>query len=322
MLLDRSFELALKAAIVNRGGQIRESCSKETIGIESCINKCTSDAQLKCLTEAEACTIRIINGHRDAAQHYFLEISEHQLYIFTQAGLTLFNNILFGVFGTKIDDYLPERILPVSSNPPRDFVGLMDIEFARIRDLIFPGSRRQLQVHARLRSFAIIENSILGDPAQPSEIELHTIMDRVGQGEEWANIFPGVSQLRLCNEGNGINVTLKISKSEGEPVCLVPQGTSGAHVTAVKRVNELDYYTLNLTALAKKTGLNRPKMLAVVKHLRLREDSDYFKEFTIDSCHFKRYSAKALDKVKKELPNLNIDEIWEKHKPSGRKALP
>jgi len=48
-------------------------------------------------------------------------------------------------------------------------------------------------------------------------------------------------------------------------------------VLAVKRVNELDYYTLGLHDLAKKLALSPNKALAVVKHLKLQDSEEYFK---------------------------------------------
>lgn len=54
ILLDRSFELLLKAIIVHRAGgsAIREP-GKEgmTLGFDPCLRKCLSDAKLKCLRQ-------------------------------------------------------------------------------------------------------------------------------------------------------------------------------------------------------------------------------------------------------------------------------
>ena len=76
VLLDRAFELILKAAIVHRGGRIREPRAKETIGFETCVRKCLSDTKIGCLTQEAALTVRIINSLRDAAQHYVVDLSE------------------------------------------------------------------------------------------------------------------------------------------------------------------------------------------------------------------------------------------------------
>ena len=79
--LDRSFEMLLKAAILHKGGRIREPRAKQTIGFDHCVRKCLTDASVKCLAAEQALTLQIINGLRDTAQHYVLEISEEELYL-------------------------------------------------------------------------------------------------------------------------------------------------------------------------------------------------------------------------------------------------
>jgi hypothetical protein len=162
ILLDRAFELIMKAAIVHEGGLIREASSKETIGFDHCVRKCLSDANVRCLTEEEALTIQTINSLRDAAQHYMLEISERLLYLYAQAGFTLFKGLLEKVFAMNLQDDFPERVLPISTTPPSDLITLIDAEFGDIKGLIAPGKRKRLQAHAKLRALAIIEKSLEG----------------------------------------------------------------------------------------------------------------------------------------------------------------
>lgn len=319
ILLDRAFELLLKSIIVHKGGRIRERRARETIPFDACVRRCVSDGQVKCMTEEEALTVQIINSLRDAAQHYIVEVSEQQLYLYAQAGLTLFDKFLRDVFARKLTDYLPERVLPLSSNPPQGFSELMDVEFSDIKKLVKPGSRKRFQARAKLRAFATIEDSLGGSRSQPSEAELSKLARRVAKGEGWQKMFPGIRRLMVDVEGNGLNVTLRIAKAKGEPVTLVSEGRPGATVVAVRRVEELGFYSLNLTAIAQKVGLSLPKALAVVKELKIQEDREYFKEFTIGSQRFKRYSPKALDRIKRELPILDMNKIWQRHKPGGRK---
>jgi hypothetical protein len=56
----------------------------------------------------------------------------------------------------------------------------------------------------------------------------------------------------------------------GEAVHLVPEGTPGAMIVSVKRVNELDFYSLGLKDLADKIEISQPRTLALVKHLNLQ----------------------------------------------------
>ena len=91
--IDHGFEMFLKAAIVHRGGKIRERDAKQTFGFDSCVRRGLSDGAIKFLTEEQALTLQTINGLRDAAQHHLLEISEDQLYLHVQAGVTLFQDL-------------------------------------------------------------------------------------------------------------------------------------------------------------------------------------------------------------------------------------
>ena len=196
---------------------------------------------------------------------------------------------------------------------------MMDIEFEDIKRLVRPGSRKQIQAKARLRAYAIIETSLAGKRSQPSESELSRLAARVKRARGWRSIFPGIKRLAITTEGSGgLNVTLRISKSRGVPVQLVKEGTPGATVIAVKRTDELGFYSLNLRALSDKVGLGPNKTLAVIRHLQLQTNPDFFKEFRIGSARFKRYSPNALDKIKKELPTLDLDAVWARYKPTGR----
>jgi hypothetical protein len=294
--LDRSFEMLLKAVILHKGGRIREPRAKQTIGFDHCVRKCLTDATSKCLEPEQALTLQVINGLRDAAQHYILEISEDELYLQAQAGVTLFRDLLKRAFGEDLADYLPSRVLPISTQPPQDLLALFREKLEEVRKLLKPGARRRVEARARIRPIAIMEGSVQGSHIQP--------------GEEFEQVFPGVSALRLRTDGSGATISLRITKAEGVPIKLVKEGEPGAAVVAVKRVNEIDFYSLGLNDLAEKLELSAPKTLAVIRHLKLQEDDDHFKEIKIGASRFKRYSAQALDRLKKELPALDIEAIW------------
>ena len=149
--------------------------------------------------------------------------------------------------------------------------------------------------------------------------ELDKLLDAVRTNTRWQSVFPGVASLQLDTKGTGLSVSLKITKSEGEAVRLVPEGTPGATVVAVKRVNELGWYSLNLMALANKIKLSGPRTLALIKHLKLQNDEEAFKEITIGSSKFKRYSPKALEVLSEAVKTVDMDEVWKEHKPGSRK---
>lgn len=128
--LSHAFEMLMKAAILHRGGRIRERRAPQTIGFDACVRKGLSDASVRFLTEEQALTIQMLNALRDAAEHHLVEVSEQQLYVQAQAALTLFADILRDVFAEEIGAYLPERVLPLSTSPPRDLTALVADEVA------------------------------------------------------------------------------------------------------------------------------------------------------------------------------------------------
>jgi len=316
IFLDHSFEMLLKAAILHKGGKIRERRAKETIGFSACIRKAFSDAQIKFLNEEEVLILQTINGFRDAAQHYTLEISEQLFYIQAQAGLTLFRDVTERVFGIDLKIELPTRVLPLSTTPPMDTTALFNHEVEEVKKLLLPTSRRKLEALEKLRALAIMENSIQGIETQPSDSELKVIATKLKQGLTWDQVFPGTSTINLTSEGHGISFDLRITKTEeGIPFTPVPEGTPGAAVVAIKRVNELDFYNLTLTNLCDKTKVGQNKLLAVIKELGIQDDKDAFKAIKLSSQTHKRYSPKALERLKKELPQLDIEEVWRRNRP-------
>lgn len=318
ILMDRSFELLLKAIIVHRGGRIREPRAKETIGHDHCVRKCLTDAKCKCLTEDEAATIQIVNSLRDAAQHYILAVSERQLYIYAQAGFALFRRLLNDVFGDRLAQYIPERALPIATVPPQDLPTMLGIEFDEVKKLVEPGSRKRFQARAKLRSLAIVEASLGGERSQPSRSELDKIIASVQEGKKWPDLFPNVASLHLETDPSGYGISLRLTKKEGEAIHLVKEGAPGATVIAVKRVNELSYYSLGLNAVASKVGQSAPRTLALVRELDLQKDMEFFKVFKIGSTTHKRYSAKAVACLRDALKGVDMDEVWERNKPSRK----
>lgn len=320
ILLDHAFEMLLKAAIVHRGGSIRDKGAKETIGFDACVRRGLSNGEIKFLDEDQALSLQAINGLRDAAQHYLSDISEGLLYMHMQTGVTLFGDILKSVFDHDLADKLPARVLPISTVPPMGLEALFDTEIAEVRKLLGPGRRRGVDARSRLRPLAVLDATLRGETGQPSDRELNSMAKQISQGTPWTSIFPGVAAVDLTAEGVGPSMSLRISKKEGVPITLVPEGTPGASVVALKRVNELGYYCLGAKRLAEKLGISMPKLIAVVDTYGVRENTDYYKEFKIGKTRHKQYSQRAIDAIKDILENRDIDDIWNEYNAARAKA--
>lgn len=318
--LDHAFEMLLKAAILHRGGRIRETLAKETFGFDACVRRALSDGRIKFLTDEQALVLQTINGLRDAAQHHLLDISEGQLYVHVQSGVTLFRDLLKSVFKQELVTHLPTRVLPVSTTPPTTLATLFESEVDEIKKLLKPGKRRQIEAMARLRPLAILDATIQGEKGQPSDADLRRVGKEVLSGRSWADAFKGASAVEIAAEGAGPSLSLRLTKKEGVPIQLVAEGTPGSSVVAIKRVNELDYYSLGAKQLAEKLGVSMPKALAAVDHFAVRGMSDCYKEFKLGSQLHKRYSPKALDVIRDKLKTESLDGIWQQRR-GGRSKV-
>lgn len=315
ILFDHSFELLLKAAILHKGGKLTRKGKNETIGFDQCIR---SAIGYNIIEEEQALILQTINGLRDAAQHYILEISEQHLYIQSQAGFTLYCDILKSVFQKDISKELPKRVLPISTTPPLDIETLFRNEIEEVKKLLGPKKRRKTEAINRLRSLIVFESALKGDTLQPSDNQLNELAEKIRENESWDTIFPNVASINFVSEGAEYNFSLRITKKEGIPTYVVPEGTPGAAVVAIRRVNELDYYNLSHNKLAKKVGLTSPKLTALVRYLKMKDDQKYFKEITIDKSKFGRYSQEAIHFIIEKMPTIDMNKVWNEFKPTNK----
>ncbi len=100
----------------------------------------------------------------------------------------------------------------------------------------------------------------------------------------------------------------------------MPEGTAGAAVVGVKRVNELDFYSLGHNELANKLGVTPNKATAAIWDQHIQEKEDFFREIRICSSKFKRYSAKALHHLEAAIATEGIEAIWQRYRASQRQA--
>ena len=318
ILLDHGFEMLLKAAIRHRQGKIRKPGEKQTIGFGACVRTALTEAGVKFLSDEQALTLQSINGQRDAAQHYLIDMSEHQLYFYAQAGVTLFRDIHDKVFDDELVVELPERVLPVSTTAPRDLTALFNNDVEEIKRLLVPGTRRKMDAIAKARSLAVLEGAVNGNYEQPSDRELGKICTRLAGGEHWAVVFPGVASINITAEADGPSISLRLTKNEGMPVQLLKEGEGAGAVVALRRVDELGYYSLGAKQLAEKLGLTPPKCRAVIDHLKLREDIECFKEFRIGKSTYGRYAPAAIQRIDAALEAEPIEQIWARDRAKRR----
>ncbi|HEX9642329.1 MAG TPA: DUF3644 domain-containing protein, partial [Candidatus Krumholzibacteria bacterium] len=203
ILLDHSFEMLLKAAILHRRGAIRKPREKQTIGFDECLRKALSDGSVQFLKQEQVLQLQALNTLRDAAQHHLVDLSEQHLYIHAQAGLTLFREIVRKVFDQDLKVHLPPRVLPLSTTPPTDLATLFEQEAKEVQRLLKPGKRRKVEAAAKLRALAIVDAAMRGDRLQPTDGELRKLGEAISKGSPWGDVFPGVAAIELTATGTG-----------------------------------------------------------------------------------------------------------------------
>jgi hypothetical protein len=75
MHLQHSFEMLLKAALVQKGVSVFDPTLGRSLGFETCVRKAAEHPAIK-LSESDAGTLRAIDAMRDDEQHWFNQVSE------------------------------------------------------------------------------------------------------------------------------------------------------------------------------------------------------------------------------------------------------
>jgi hypothetical protein len=223
------------------------------------------------------------------------------------------------VFGDRLADHLPSRVLPISTQVPRDIQTLVDEEYSQVKELLSPGRRRRAEARGRVRTLLLLQAHAVTD-VHVSERDVDHVADAIKNGQSRHEVLPDLATLGTNITGDGINVTVHFSRIDGAPVRYAADDESAV---AIRVVDLEKKYHMSKTKLATKLGLTTPKAAALRRHLDI--DSD-------DSCHHQwrqgktvidGYSDNAYQRMKQALgsPGFDIDEVWRTHSCSWRKAV-
>lgn len=313
ILLHHAFEMLLKAIIKDRTGTVHVSGGKYSYGFDKCLE--VTQNEVKLISVDERATLSILDALRDTAVHYYQEVSEDLLYLQAQASVTLFDDLLSRAFQKKLADYIPERVLPVSTRPPKDLMLLIDSELSQVDELLQAGSRKGIQAAARLRPILAMATATRDDAERVTEGELQRAINRRRRGEDWRLILPEVAQLKLETQGEGIPIFLRIKKDANIAFRVAKDGEPVTGTLIKQEVNIWDKYNLGRDDLAKKLGISGPKTSALILELKMQDDQDCFKVLRRKSTVFKGYSKTALDHLQSAITGgVDIEAIWEKHR--------
>lgn len=321
ILMQHAFEMLLKACILQQTGGIHDREQRYTYGFDRCLAIVTD--QLKIISSDERATLSILDAQRDQAAHYYVQMSEDVLYVHAQSGVTLFNEVLKKAFGVALSGKLPSRILPVSTRPPRDLVALLSNELAEVDRLLSGGKRQGAAAAAKLRTILAFTVGSRDNGQRVSEAEISAAISQRRRKKEWEVILPEVAQLKLSTDGSGIPITMRISKDASIAVRIAKPGGAVAGTVIKQQIDPWDVFTMSRDDLAEKLSLTGPRTHALIYELNLQTDPECYKELRRKSQVFKGYSKKALDKLRQARSELNIEEVWGRHRkklvPTARK---
>jgi hypothetical protein len=316
--LQHAFEMLLKAALVQAGKPVFDPATGRSVGFERCIGLAMSDDTIK-LSETDAGTLRAIDAMRDDEQHWFNEVSEQILYLHVRAGVTLFDDILQRVFGERLNTLFPERVLPVSADPPQDLALLLDDEYTQIKELLRPGRRARHEARARIRTLLAMEAHVEPETRVSSK-DVDRVEKGIRSGEPRDKVFPRLSDVAVAVDGQGITVTVHFTKKGGAPVHYVADdSTPGA---AIREFDLQKKYHRSPTELASALGLTGPRTVALRRHLGIDDDDSCRHDFQFGSIRHRQYSDNALTKMREAVRDLDMDAIWKAHNPAGKARLP
>jgi hypothetical protein len=311
--LQHAFEMLLKAALVQMRVPVFDKTVGVSIGFEKCVNLATEHLKL---TAEEAGTLRAIDALRDEEQHWMGALPEGLLYLHVRAGFTLFDDLLERSFHESLVSHLPHRVLPISSEPPRDIQVLIDEEYTQIGELLAPRRRRTAEAGVRIRSLLAME-AHLSETVRVSTRDVARVRNQIKRGKTRNEVFPDLSGLFSDVAGEGLILKVRFSQKEGAPVRLVAKDED-VPAAALREIDRQQRFHWSAADLAERCQLTMPRCLALRRHLGIEQDPTMFYEFVFGSSRHRRYSDKADKLLRETVKSIDMNTVWKEHRPRRR----
>jgi len=325
--LNHAFEMLLKGAILEQGGEIRdENGDGNTHGFETCVNFCRygsrDNSSLICISEYEGAVLQALNQQRDFAEHEQVQINEGQLYLQSRQCVEIFAKVLENVYGEQLSEYLPERILPLATLRPVDIVDLIEEEVTKVEDLVSEGKAEAAR--QRVKSLESLERGLHDEGETPTQAEMDDRVSEIVGEEDLERAFPHLFSAITGEEDIGAGRRIQLGSDTGIPATYVPQDEidedTDAHLFTVKNFH--DKYPLNPYQLRDKVreelewDITWARCLAVMKEIGILNDNEY-RRTEISTGHGSSrdgHSRKTVDRIVEAIEaGLDPDEAWEEH---------
>ncbi len=311
--LQHAFEMLLKAGLVQKRVQVFEKRMGRSHSFKKCLNLAQQHLGL---SEEDVGMLRVIDALRDEAQHWYTDMSEGLLYAHVRSAVTVFDQTLAHCFGERLSDHLPHRVMPISAEPPRDIQLLIDEQFSHIADLLRPGRRRTAEARAKIRALLAMEAHTAED-VLVSEKDVSRVQRAIRSSTPRAQVFPQLSEIESEVAGDGLELSVRFVKKGGLPVRYIA-ADDPTDAAAVREVPLQKKYHFSATQLAEKLGLTPPKSFALRQYLEIDDDPGCTHVFDFGGARITRYSDNALQKMRISLAEVDIEQVWESHRPGRR----
>lgn len=320
--LQHAFEMLLKAALLaKRDKSVFDTKKRMAIGMEATVKRCQQQAGIK-LTDEEAGTIRVLDNLRDGEQHWHQVVEEGMLYLHARAAVTLFDDLLNRVWGLRLADHVPVRVLPISVEPPQGLDLLVDQEFERISQLLKPGRKATAEAKGRVRTLLATEALSDPDAVEISETDVNRVVRGIREGKTREQVFPKLTGITSTTTGGGLAVEVRFVKKDGLPVTFT--NDPAAEAAAIREVDLEKKFHMGPYDLADKACVDRTKSVALRRHLGLDGDDDHHSHvFKFGNTSHRRYSNNALDAMREAKESLDLEKVWRAHRtiPSNQKKV-
>lgn len=328
LMLNHAFEMLLKGAILQNGGEIRDQDGEgQTYSFETCVNKCRygdrGNENLVILSESEGAALLVINNQRDFAQHEQVNVNEHQLFLEARQSIDIFERILNEVFDDSLGEYLPERVLPLSTMVPVDIVNVIETEVRDVRDLLDAGD--QIRARQRIKAIESLERGLEDEGITPAQSEVDEILEAIEQGQDLERVFPQVFAALTGDMDAGGGVRIRLGNEEGIQAAYVPEEEidEDTDLRLFTEKNLHDRFPLNPMQAHEKINeqldeeITWPKCKAVMEEIGLREDRELYRP-DISLGHGDSRQGYHLDAVEEVVravkAGIDPEEAWEEHK--------
>lgn len=313
--LQHAFEMLLKAALVQAKVHVFDAQSGRSIGFETCVKHAQSHKRIK-LSDPDAGTLRAIDALRDDEQHWFNIVSEQILYLHTRAAVTLFDDVLQKAFKEQLAHHLPNRVLPVSTDPPRDLALVLDEEYFQIAALLQPGRRKGHEAQARIRTLLAMEAHVEPETIVSAK-DVERVAEGVRRGDTRSTVFPRLDAVATTIDGAGLAITVRFTQNQSAPAVRYAADET-IPAAAIREVDLQRKYHRSATDLASALKLTPPRSTALRQHLGIDNDPTCCHVFVFGSQQHPAYSDNALTKMRNAIATLDMEAVWQAHKPLGR----